>query len=55
MNRRDLLAASAAAALSSTITTRSAMSAVAKPVPPVARKIPKRTEQLGREIGRAHV
>jgi oligopeptidase B len=48
MNRRDLLAATAAAAITSTLTTRSAMSATATPVPPVARKIPKRTEQLGR-------
>ena len=48
MNRRDLLAATAAAALTTTLSTRSAMSATPKPVPPVARKIPKRTEQLGR-------
>ncbi len=48
MNRRDVLAATAAAAISSTLTTRSAMSATPKPVPPVARQEPKRIEQLGR-------
>src|SRR3990167_9528372 len=48
MNRRDVLAATAAAAISSTLTTRSAMSATPKPVPPAARQEPKRIEQLGR-------
>lgn len=47
MNRRNLLAATAATAITSTL-PRSAMSATAKPVPPVARKVPLRTEQLGR-------
>jgi oligopeptidase B len=49
MNRRQMMAATAATALSSSfIATGSAMSATSKPVPPVARKIPKRIEQLGR-------
>ncbi len=48
MNRRQLVAATAAAALTSTIAPRSAMSASPKPVPPVARQDPKRIEQLGR-------
>lgn len=48
MNRRELLAATAAATVSTTLSPRSAMSATAKPVPPVARKAPVRTEQLGR-------
>ena len=48
MNRRQLMAASAAAAVSTTLIAKSAMSATSKPVPPVAKKVPKRIEQLGR-------
>ena len=49
MNRRQMMAATAATALSSSLVVPgSAMSATPKPVPPVARKIPKRIEQLGR-------
>jgi hypothetical protein len=49
MNRRQMMAATAATAFSSSfIVPGSAMSATPKPVPPVARKIPKRIEQLGR-------
>ncbi|MDO9474090.1 MAG: S9 family peptidase [Caulobacter sp.] len=49
MNRRQMMTATAATALSSSLAVPgSAMSATPKPVPPVARKIPKRIEQLGR-------
>lgn len=48
MNRRDLLAATAATAVTSTLTPRSAMSAATMPTPPVARQDPRRIEQLGR-------
>ncbi len=49
MNRRQMMAATAATALSSSLAVPgSTMAATPKPVPPVARKIPKRIEQLGR-------
>ncbi|ATQ41942.1 S9 family peptidase [Caulobacter mirabilis] len=48
MNRRQMMVASASAALSTTLVAKNAMSATSKPVPPVAKKIPKRIEQLGR-------
>ncbi|MFZ5670788.1 MAG: S9 family peptidase [Pseudomonadota bacterium] len=47
MNRRDLLAAGAAAALIPA-TTKAASPAMTAPTPPVARQDPRRIEQLGR-------
>ena len=49
MNRREMMTSVAAvAATSSALIPGSSMSATAKPVPPVAKKVPKRIEQLGR-------
>ncbi|MES2034971.1 MAG: S9 family peptidase [Pseudomonadota bacterium] len=48
MNRRQMMVATAATAVSTSFASGSAMSATAKPIPPVAPKIPKRIEQLGR-------
>lgn len=49
MNRREMMTSVAAvAATSSVLIPGSSMSATAKPVPPVAKKVPKRIEQLGR-------